>query len=82
MTAKPSLREIVLDALTDAYWSRRANVEECRTCTRNPAGVCMEHEADHALASDYEEARKQIEHMPGDPEVVAVGCGIEGGTGT
>jgi hypothetical protein len=72
---KPSLRAVVLDALNDAYWSRRANVEECRTCARNPAGIALCHEEDARLAFEYEEARKRIESAPGDPEVMNVFAG-------
>ena len=67
----PSLREVILDALNDAYWSRRANVEECRSCTRNPCGVCPEHEEDNTLAQEYEEARKRLQNAPGDLDVLA-----------
>ena len=72
ITRPATLREIVLDSLNDAYWSRRANVEECRDCSRNPAGVALCHEEDARLAAEYEEARKQIQNSPGDPEVLAV----------
>jgi hypothetical protein len=59
--AKPSLREIVIDALNEAYWSRRANVEECRACAKQPTGFALCHEEDAELARLYEQARKQIE---------------------
>jgi len=75
--ARPTLREIILDALTDAYWGRRAEIEGCRDCSRNPAGICRDHQDDNAAALEYEQARKQIEHSPGDPEVLAVYCGTE-----
>ena len=68
---RPSLLEVVLDALTDAYYARRAEIEGCRDCTRTPAGICADHEADNALAFSYEEARKQIEHAS-DREVLAL----------
>jgi hypothetical protein len=68
--AKPSLREVVVDALNDAYWSRRANVEECRACAKQPTGFAVCHEEDARLAAEYEQARKQIEGAPGDPEVL------------
>jgi hypothetical protein len=69
---RPTLRETVLDALSDGYWTRRANIEECPVCTRHPAGVCAEHMEDSALAQAYEEARKRLENAPGDAEVVAL----------
>jgi hypothetical protein len=69
---KPTLREILLDALNDAYYSRRANVEECRFCAKQPAGVGPCHQEDSDLCRDYEDARKQIERSPGNPEVLAV----------
>jgi hypothetical protein len=72
---KPSLREVVIDALHEAYWSRRANVEGCRDCTRNPAGICADHQADNDAAFEYEQARKRIEHSPGDPEVMDLFAG-------
>ena len=77
---RPSLREIILDALTDAFWCRKGEVEDCPACRRSPAGVCADedHQLSLAAALFYEEARKQIEHQPGDPEVVAV---LAGGTG-
>ena len=68
---RPSLLEVVLDALTDAFYARRAEIEGCRDCARNPAGICADHEADNALALSYEEARKQIEHSS-DEEVAAL----------
>jgi hypothetical protein len=74
---RPSLRAVILDALDDAYYARRYAIEDCRDCTRNPAGVCGDHQADNDLARDYEEARKQLERSPGDPDVLAVFCGTE-----
>jgi hypothetical protein len=74
---RPSLRAVILDALEDAYWYRKGEVEDCLDCRKQPAGVCGAHEADGALARDYEEARKQLERSPGDPDVLAVFCGIE-----
>jgi hypothetical protein len=74
-TVKPSLREIVLDALTDAWYARRAEIQGCRDCGRNPAGICGDHQADNDAAFEYEQARKQIETAPGDPEVIAVFAG-------
>ena len=79
--ARPTLREVILDSLNDAYWSRRANVEECRACARQPAGICPDHQEDNALAREYEEARKQIERSPGDAEVLAVFAGLSGTEG-
>jgi hypothetical protein len=77
-TVKPSLQDIILDALNDAYWSRRANVEECRACTRSPAGVLTCHEEDNALALSYEAARKQIEHSPAALESILAALSDEG----
>lgn len=80
VTTRPSLREIVLDALTDAYWYRRGEVEDCRACRKAAAGICadLDHQLSSAAALFYEEARKQIQNSPGDPEVLAV-TGSEGG---
>jgi hypothetical protein len=69
---RPTLREVVTDALDDAYWYRRGLIEGCADCPKHPAGICADHQADSALARDYEDARKQIQRTPGDPEVVAV----------
>lgn len=74
----PSLREIVLDALSDAFYARRAEIEGCRDCTRNPAGVCAEHQADNDLANEYEDARKQIEH---GASLAGLADALVGGTG-
>ena len=72
---KPSLAEIILDALSDAYWSRVANVEECKACPKQPTEICPEHEADAAAAQDYEEARKRISEAASDTEVLALLAG-------
>ena len=70
---KPSLLEVVNDALNDAYWSRRANVEECLTCAKNPAGVSTCHEEDWHYVCEYEEARKRIAAtVSTDMELVAL----------
>ena len=69
---KPSLLEVVLDALDEAYWHRRAEVQGCRDCARNPAGICLDHEADNAAAAEFEEARKRLQRTPDDPEVAAL----------
>jgi hypothetical protein len=73
MTA-PTLREIVLDSLVDAYWYRKGEVEDCPACRRSPAGVCADEDHQLSLAASrfYEEARKLLERQPGDPEVVAL----------
>jgi hypothetical protein len=71
---RPTLREIVLDALTDAYWYRRGEVEDCHQCRRSPAGVCADEDHQLSLATSqfYEEARKRLENAPSDAEVVAL----------
>lgn len=66
--ARPTLREILLDSLSDAYWARQSNIEECRSCAKQPAGVCPDHQADSDLSRDYEDARKQIEGSLAMPE--------------
>jgi hypothetical protein len=76
----PSLREVLLDGLNDAYWYRKGEVEMCACCTTHPAGVCTDHQEDNALARSYEDARKLIEQSPGHPEVLAVFAGLNGGT--
>lgn len=63
---KPTLREVILDALEDAYWQRRAEIEGCRDCTRNPAGICADHQADNNAACEYDEARKQLQRTPAE----------------
>jgi hypothetical protein len=73
----PSLLEVLLDSLNDAYYYRRDRIEGCRDCTRNPAGVCPDHQEDNDLVWHYEQARKRIEHSPGDPELLAA-LGTEG----
>jgi hypothetical protein len=80
VTAPPSLRAVILDALHTAYWAERGEIEDCAVCRRHPAGVCADpdHQDAHARTAEYEEARKRIEFSPGDAEVLAV-CGIEGG---
>ena len=79
---RPSLREVILDALNDAYWCHQGEVEDCAACRQHPAGVCADpdQQTADAHARDYEEARKQIERSPGDPEVLAVFAGLSGGT--
>lgn len=85
-----SLREVILDALNDAYYGRRAEIEGCQVCVKQPAGICADHQGDNASALEYEEARKQLERQPEHPEVLAVFCGIgaarvsgqEGGEGS
>jgi hypothetical protein len=74
---RPTLREIILDSLTDAYWYRKGEVEDCPACRRNPAGVCADedHQLSAAAALFYEQARKRIESAPGDPEVLDLLCG-------
>jgi len=69
---RPSLREVILDALDDAYWLRRGQIAGCRDCANVPAGVCRDHEADNDAAAEFDDARKQIERTPGHPDVLAV----------
>jgi hypothetical protein len=70
----PTLREIVADALVDAYWYRKGKVEDCPACRRSPAGVCADEDHQLSLAASrfYEDARKQLENAPSDAEVVAL----------
>jgi hypothetical protein len=77
---RPSLREVLIDALDIAYWTQRDGIEGCRDCTRNPAGICADHQADNEAAAEFENARKLIEQSPGHPEVLAVLAGLNGGT--
>ena len=81
-TAPADLRQIILDAIDTAFWHHQGEIEMCRDCTRNPAGICAGHWEDADRAREYTEARKQIENSPGDAEVVAVFAGLsstEGG---
>lgn len=82
-TAKPTLREIILDSLTDAYWYRKGEVEDCQNCRKAPAGVCADedHQLSLAAALFYEEARKQMQNAPGDAEVLALVRGAAGMAG-
>ena len=77
---RPSLCEVLIDALDIAYWTQRERIEECATCARNPAGVAPCHREDSDAAFEYEDARKLIEQSPGHPEVLAVFAGLNGGT--
>jgi len=70
-TIRPTLREVLLDALEDAYWLRRGQIEGCRDCARNPAGICADHRADNDAAWLYDDARKQLQRTPGHPDVLA-----------
>lgn len=74
---KLTLREVVLAAIEDAYDYRTAQVEDCRACDRQPAGICGDHQADNDAAWFYDDARRQIEQSPGSAEVLAV-LGTEG----
>lgn len=69
---RPSLREVILDALLDAWYARRAEIEGCRDCARNPAGICGDHQSDNDAAWFYDDARKQLERTPGDPAALAL----------
>ena len=77
---RPDLRAVILDALNDAYWCHRGEIEDCAACRVHPAGVCADpdHQTANAHARDYEEARKQIERSPESPDVLAVLAGTEG----
>jgi hypothetical protein len=74
---RPSLREILLDALEDAYWYQKGEVEDCGHCRRSLTGACTEagHQNALALALDYEAARKQIQDSP---EAISVLAGLDG----
>jgi radical SAM protein with 4Fe4S-binding SPASM domain len=74
---RPTLREVVLDSLHDAFYARLSSVEECRSCAVQPAGFGPCHQEDAERAQEYDEARKQIERTPDSPEVLAV-LGTEG----
>jgi len=78
-TAPATLREVILDAIEDACWYRKGEIEGCRDCARNPAGICADHQADNDAAYEYEQARKHLQQSPGSPEVLAVLAGTEGG---
>jgi hypothetical protein len=75
---RPSLREVILDALNDAFWQQRAEIEDCAGCRKNPAGVCpdRDHQEANTRAVEYDEARKQLERNPEHPEVLSVLAGI------
>ena len=78
---RPTLREVLRDALEEAYWLQRGEVEDCGHCRNSPAGVCpdTDHQNANARAVEFDEARKQLERNPEHPEVLAVLCGSEGG---
>ena len=61
-----TLREVLLDALTDGYWYQRGEVEDCGHCRRAPAGVCADpdHQAANGRALEYEAARKRLQGTP------------------
>jgi hypothetical protein len=78
---RPSLREILLDALSDAYDFRKDATVDCTACKRQPTGICGDHQADHEAAGEYEAARKQIEGSLADDRwtaELAVLFGTEG----
>lgn len=64
---KPTLLEVLLDALHDGYWYQKGEVEGCGHCRRSPGGVCADrdHQEANARALEYDAARKQIERSPG-----------------
>lgn len=68
---RTALREVILAALDDAYEYRRAQVDDCRDCARQPAGICLDHQGDNDAAFDYEAARKQIEGTLAGPDTAA-----------
>ena len=76
-----TLREVLLDALTDGYWYQRGEVEDCGHCRRAPAGVCADPDHQDALTRslEYEEARKRLHYTPEDGEVLAALAALEGG---
>jgi hypothetical protein len=74
--AGPTLREVILDSLHDAYWARQSNIEECPACAKQPAGVCACHQEDNDLSRQYEDARKQIEGSLAGPETAAELAGL------
>lgn len=76
---KPDLRAVLLDALEDAFWQRRAEIEGCRGCRNQPAGICPDHQADNDAAYEYDEARKQLQNSPEHPEVQAALAAAERG---
>ena len=61
IATKATLRQILLDALSDAYDYRTADIEGCAACKRQPANICGDHQADNDAALEYEQARKLIE---------------------
>ena len=69
---RPSLREVVIDALDFTYWHHRGEIGDCADCAKQPAGVCIDHQDDLNRAAECEEARKQIQRSPESPEVLAV----------
>jgi hypothetical protein len=86
--AKPALREVILDALEEAYDHHRTEIEACGHCRRSLTGACADqnHQNAFALALDYEAARRQIEDSPAALAVLALKVGAapaarDGGSG-
>ena len=77
---KPTLREILLDALEDGYWYQKGEVEDCGHCRNSVTGACADpdHQNAAARAHEYDEARKQLQRNPEHPEVLAVLAATEG----
>lgn len=69
--AMPDLRAVILDALEEAFWGHRDEIEGCRDCRNQPAGICPDHQADNDAAWSYDDARKQLQRTPEHPEVLA-----------
>ena len=69
---KPSLQDVLLDALSDAIGLRKEEPESCYDCRRSPVDHCLDHERDYALARDYEEAERRIRAAADDADVLAL----------
>jgi hypothetical protein len=78
--ARPDLRAILLDALEDAFWFQKGEVEDCGHCRNSVTGVCADrdHQDANARAVEFENARKQLQRNPECPEVLAVLTAAEG----
>lgn len=76
---KPSLQDIILDAIGDAIAYRKEEPAFCGGCRNSPVDHCLDHERDYALARDYEEAERRIRAAADDADVLALLNG-KGGT--